>query len=134
MEREILHTDQAPAAIGPYSQAVRVGPFLFSSGQIPIDPATGQLVEGDLTVQTRRVMDNLRVVLAAAGLSFADVVKSTLFVRDMGQFAAINQVYGEYFPVDPPARSPVEVARLPKDVAIEIEVIACASLGEAAPQ
>jgi len=126
MDKEIVSTKEAPAAIGPYSQAVRVGPFLFTAGQIPIDPSTGRLVEGDITVQVRRVMGNLQAVLTAAKLTFADVVKTTIFVKDMGQFSVINQTYGEYFPTDPPARSTVQVAKLPLDAAVEIEMIAYA--------
>ncbi len=126
MDRTIITSKQAPAAIGPYSQAIKAGPFVFTSGQIPLDPATGRLVEGDITVQIRRVMSNLQAVLEAAGLSFANVVKSTIFVKDLGQFAAVNQVYGEYFPSNPPARSTVQVAKLPLDVAVEIEMVAYA--------
>jgi len=126
MGKKIVSTKEAPAAIGPYSQAVRVGPFLFTAGQIPIDPSTGRLVEGDITVQVRRVMGNLQAVLTAAKLTFADVVKTTIFVKDMGQFSVINQTYGEYFPTDPPARSTVQVAKLPLDAAVEIEMIAYA--------
>jgi len=126
MDRTVITTKHAPAAIGPYSQAIKAGPFVFTSGQIPLDPATGRLVEGDITVQIRRVMLNLQVVLEAAGLSFAHVVKTTIFVKDLGQFATINQVYGEYFPSNPPARSTVQVAKLPLDAAVEIEMVAYA--------
>jgi 2-iminobutanoate/2-iminopropanoate deaminase len=124
MNREIILTKNAPTAIGPYSQAVRAGPFFFTSGQIPINPETGKVVEGDITVQTRRVLENLKAVLAAAGLTFAHVVKSTIFVRDLSQFPTINMIYAEYFPEDPPGRSTVEVSRLPLDAAIEIELVA----------
>lgn len=126
MTKKVVATKNAPSAIGPYSQAVCVGPFVFTSGQIPIDPETGRIVEGDITVQTRRVLENLKAVLTAANLSFADVVKTTLFIKNMGQFSSINQVYGEYFPNDSPARSTVEVNQLPMDVAIEIEMVAYA--------
>jgi 2-iminobutanoate/2-iminopropanoate deaminase len=125
MDRGTIETKHAPAAIGPYSQAVRVGPFLFTSGQIPLDPSTGRLVEGDITAQVQRVMHNLQAVLQAAELGFGDVVKTTIFVKDMGQFSTINQVYGQYFPSNPPARSTVQVAKLPLDAAVEIEMIAC---------
>jgi len=127
MTEKIIATKDAPSAIGPYSQAVCVSPFIFTSGQIPIDPETGRIVKGDITVQTRRVLENLKAVLAAADFSFADVVKTTLFIKDMRQFSSINQVYGEYFPNDPPARSTIEVNQLPMDVAIEIEMVAYAS-------
>ena len=130
MTKKIIVTRDAPSAIGPYSQAVRVGPFVFTSGQIPIDPETGRIVEGDITVQTRRVLENLKAVLAAADLSLADVVKTTLFIRDMNQFPSINQVYSVYFPSNSPARSTVEVSRLPKDVGIEIEMVAYANKGK----
>ncbi len=126
MSNKTIATTNAPAAIGPYSQAVIAGPYLYTSGQIPLDPATGQVVQGDIAVQTRRVLENLKAVLAAAGLSMADVVKTTLFIRDMNQFSAINAVYGEYFPTNPPARSTVEVSRLPLNVGIEIELVAYA--------
>lgn len=122
--RSAIRTSQAPAAIGPYSQAIRSGDLLFTSGQIPLDPVSGKLVEGDITAQTRQVMANLRAVLAAAGADFADVVKTTIFLVDMGDFAAVNAVYGEHFPAAPPARSTVAVARLPRDARVEIELIA----------
>lgn len=124
MTKEIITTEKAPAAIGPYSQAVKVGNLLFTSGQIPLDPATGQVIPGDIQAQTRRVLDNLSAVLQAAGTSLDKVVKATVFIKNMDDFAAINSVYGEYFTANPPARSTVEVARLPKDVGVEIEVIA----------
>lgn len=119
-----IRTSQAPAAIGPYSQAIRSGDLLFTSGQIPLDPATGKIIDGDIIAQTRRVMANLAAVLAAAGAEFADVVKTTIFLVDMGDFAAVNAVYGECFTAAPPARSTVAVARLPKDARVEIEMIA----------
>ena len=124
-DREAVHTTAAPAAIGPYAQAVAAGQYLFASGQIPIDPATGQLVEGGIEEQTRQVMANVAAVLAAAGLAFADVVKTTIFLTDMNDFAALNAVYGESFEGGPvPARSTVAVAALPRGAAVEIEVIA----------
>jgi 2-iminobutanoate/2-iminopropanoate deaminase len=124
MTKEIVATDQAPQAIGPYSQAVRAGGFLFCSGQIPLDPATGEMVRGDIALQTERVMDNIGAVLNAAGLRFGDVVKSTIFLADLADFAAVNEVYGRRFTGDPPARSTVEVKGLPKGAGVEIEVIA----------
>lgn len=120
-------TSDAPAAIGPYSQAIRIGEFLFTSGQVALDPANGQLVSGGIEEQTRRVLRNLQAVLAAAGLDFSNVVKTTVFLKDMGHFAAMNAIYAEYFhsgDAPAPARSTVEVARLPKDALVEIEVIA----------
>ncbi|CAN5599365.1 RidA family protein [soil metagenome] len=118
-----IATDQAPAAIGPYSHAVAVGNLLFTSGQIPLSPE-GELVEGDIKAQTRQVLSNLRAVLEAGGSSLTLVVKCTCFMKDMNDFAAVNEVYAEFFGDDPPARSAVEVARLPKDVSIEIEAVA----------
>lgn len=124
MAKAIITTKQAPAAICPYSQAVRAGPFVYTSGQIPLDPQTGKIVAGDIAVQTRRVLENLKAVLAADGLSLSDVVKTTVFVRDIRQFPTVNQAYAEYFPKDPPARSTVEVSALPLNAEIEIEVVA----------
>ncbi len=124
MGKEIITSSKAPKAIGPSSQAVRAGEFLFCSGQIPLDPATGELVDGGIEVQTERVMDNISAVLAAAGLAFGDVVKSTIFLADLQDFALVNEVYGKRFPSDPPARSTVEVRGLPKGARVEIEVIA----------
>ena len=126
MTRQIIHTDSAPKAIGPYSQAVKAGGLVYCSGQIPLDPATMELVQGSVADQTRRVMDNLKAVLDAAGSSLAQVVKTTVFLRDMNDFAEMNAAYGEYFQVDPPARATVQVARLPKDVAVEIDCVALA--------
>ncbi|MBD2848316.1 RidA family protein [Paenibacillus sp. IB182496] len=120
---EIVSTDQAPAAIGPYSQAMRLGNLLFTSGQIPLT-AAGELVEGGVQEQTRQVFRNLEAVLAAAGASLSDVVKATVFIKDMAQFGEINEEYAAAFGAHKPARSTVEVARLPKDVLVEIEVIA----------
>jgi 2-iminobutanoate/2-iminopropanoate deaminase len=122
-----ISTKQAPAAIGPYSQAVRVGDLLFTSGQIPIDPVTGSLVAGGIREQTTRVIENLSAVLQGAGLDMASVVKTTVFLKNMADFAAMNEIYARYFApegVVAPARSTVEVARLPKDALVEIEVVA----------
>ncbi len=121
--RQIVATDRAPAAVGPYSQAVRTGDLLFTAGQIPLTPQ-GSLVEGDVQAQTRQVMENLAAVLQAGGSGLDRVVKCTCFLADMNDFAAMNEVYGSYFAGDPPARSAVQVARLPRDVRIEIEAIA----------
>ena len=124
MSKKIISTKDAPAAIGPYSQAVQAGPFLFCSGQIPLDPASGQVITGDVSAQAKRVLENVVAVLKAGGASLDHVVKSTIFLKSMGDFAAVNEVYGSYFKSNPPARSTVEVARLPKDVLVEIEVLA----------
>lgn len=124
MAKVIINTSDAPAAIGPYSQAVKVGNYIYTSGQIPINPLTGEIVSGDVRVQTRQVLENLSAVLKAGGSSLNKVIKTTLFIRDMNRFTEINEVYGEFFGDRPPARSTVEVARLPKDVDIEIEAIA----------
>lgn len=118
-----VHTDKAPAAVGPYSQAIVVNGMVFSSGQIPLDPATGNLVEGDITVQAHQVMKNLSAVLAEAGSDMTKAIKTTCFLKDMGDFAAFNEVYAEYF-TEKPARSCVAVKTLPKDVLCEVEVIA----------
>lgn len=126
-EKQAVVTKGAPAAIGPYSQAVRVGGLLFTSGQIALDPATGEMVEGGVEAQTVRVCENLRAVLEAAGIGFGQVVKTTVFLQRMSDFAAMNAVYGRYFAPEgaaTPARSTVEVARLPKDALVEVEVIA----------
>lgn len=124
MKRTEISTDQAPGAVGPYAQAVRVGNFLFCSGQIPLTPG-GNLVEGDITVQTRQVLTNLEQVLKAAGFSLDQVVKTTCFLKDFNDFAAFNTEYAGWFTKLKPARSTVEVARLPKDVLVEVEAIAC---------
>ncbi len=126
--RQIIKTEDAPGAIGPYSQAVAANGFVFVSGQIPIDPATGQFVEGGIAEQTEQVLRNLSKVLDAAGTSLARVVKTTVFLADMGDFAAMNEVYGRFFDENPPARSTVQAARLPRDARVEIDVIALASL------
>lgn len=124
--RRVISTDQAPKAIGPYSQAIAVAPkeLVFCSGQIPLDPKTNQLVEGDIEVQTERVLDNIAGLLSAAGCSFDDVVKTTCWLADMGDFSKMNELYAKRFSKEPPARSTVQAARLPRDVMIEIEVIA----------
>jgi 2-iminobutanoate/2-iminopropanoate deaminase len=124
--REAVSTPDAPQAIGPYSQAIKAGGFVFTAGQIPIDPATGQVVPGEVSAQTERVMKNLAAILEAAGSGFEKVVRCTVFLRNMNDFAAMNEVYGRYLASAPPARSTVEVARLPKDVLVEIDVIALA--------
>lgn len=122
--KEIISTDKAPAAIGPYSQGVRAGGFLFLSGQIPLDPKTMTIVEGDVAAQAEQALKNMKGALESQGLDFSDVVKTTVFIKDMNDFGRINEVYAKYFTKDAPARSCVEVARLPKDVLIEIEAIA----------
>ena len=124
MKKRVIQTGKAPKAIGPYSQAIQAGNILFLSGQIPLDPASGELVKGDIREQARRVLENLKGVLESQNLGMEDVVKVTIFMKDMGNFSQVNEVYGTYFPSFPPARSTVEVARLPKDVDIEIEAIA----------
>ncbi len=124
--KEIIRTDKAPAPIGPYSQAVKAGGFVFVSGQVAIDPVTQSLHIGDIETETRFVMKNTGAILEAAGLTFIHVVKATIFLRDMNDFAKVNAIYGESFPVEPPARETVQVSRLPKDVNVEISVIAVA--------
>jgi 2-iminobutanoate/2-iminopropanoate deaminase len=126
MSKEVIATDEAPAAIGPYSQGVRVGNLVFTAGQVGVDPATQLVIAGGITEQTTRAFENLRAILEAGGSSLAQVVKATVFLKNMNDFAAMNQVYGKYFTSAPPARSTVEVARLPKDVLVEIDVIALA--------
>jgi 2-iminobutanoate/2-iminopropanoate deaminase len=128
MPIEYVATQQAPAAIGPYSQAVRAGDFLFFSGQIPLDPATGEIVGKDAEGQSRQVLTNIQAVLSAAGLDFGNVVKTTVYLTDMRDFEVINRVYGEYFGAAAPARATVQVAALPKQVLIEIEGIAYAGV------
>lgn len=123
---ESIQTDRAPQAIGPYSQAIKANGFVFASGQIPLDPATGQLIEGDIRAQTERVLNNVQAVLEAAGSSLSQVVKTTVFLADMNDFAAVNEVYGNFFGATRPARSTVQAARLPRDVSVEIEVVALA--------
>jgi 2-iminobutanoate/2-iminopropanoate deaminase len=121
--KKIIHTDQAPKAVGPYSQAVSTGNLLFTAGQVAIDPATGKLVDGGIKEQTRQVMQNLKAILTAAGTDFSKVVKSTVFLQDMKQFADFNQVYAEYFPSEPPARSTFQVGALPLGAVVEIEMV-----------
>lgn len=123
--KEIIKTSEAPAPLGPYSQAVGVGNFIFCSGQIPIDPKTNSVVLGDIKDQARLVMENIKSVLKAGGVSFDDVVKTTIFLKNMGDFGAVNEVYAGYFSKNPPARSTIEVSNLPKGVSVEIEVVAC---------
>ena len=124
MNKEIISTKNAPVAIGPYSQAIKVGNLLFSSGQIPLDPSTGELVNSDIKAATRRVLENLRGILEEAGTSFENVIKTVIYLKDMEDFAAVNKIYSEYFTTREPARSCVQVAKLPKDAMVEIEVIA----------
>jgi 2-iminobutanoate/2-iminopropanoate deaminase len=122
--RDVVITEHAPQAIGPYSQAIKAGGFVFVSGQIPIDPATGLIVQAEIGAQADRVLQNLKAILTAAGTSLDNVVKTTVFLKSMGDFAAMNEVYARYWKKAPPARSTVEVSRLPKDVLVEIDVIA----------
>ena len=124
MKHQVIHTDNAPKAIGPYSQAVKAGNMLFVSGQVPFVPETMEIVEGDVKAQTAQSLKNVQAILAEAGLDFSHVVKYTVFIKDMNEFAQINEVYAEFFGENKPARACVEVARLPKDVKVEIEVIA----------
>jgi 2-iminobutanoate/2-iminopropanoate deaminase len=132
--RTTIQTKNAPAAVGPYSQAVRVSPWVYCAGQIPLAPGSGELVDGDVVVQTRRVLDNLTAVLAAAGCTPADVVKTTVFLTDLGDFAAMNGIYAEVFYEDPPARSTVQVAALPKGASVEIEAVALERTGSASEE
>jgi len=124
MKKKVIQTEKTPNAIGPYSQAIQAGNFLFLSGQIPLDPKTGELVKGDLREQTKQVLENLRGVLESEKLEMKDVVKVTIFLKDIGNFNQVNEVYATYFPSSPPARSTVGVAKLPRDAEIEIEAIA----------
>jgi len=124
--RDVIATKDAPQAIGPYSQAIRANGFVFVSGQVAIDPSTQQVISGDVAAQTDRVLKNLSAILKAAGSGLEKVVRSTVFLKNMGDFAAMNEVYGRYFSTAPPTRSTVEVARLPKDVLVEVDVIALA--------
>lgn len=124
MEKLVISTNAAPAAIGPYSQAIKAGNFIFVSGQIPIIPATGEIIQGDIKLQTRQVLENLKHILEAAGSSLDNVVKTTVFMKDLNDYAAINDVYKEFFQRRPPARAAVQAARLPKDVGVEIEAVA----------
>jgi 2-iminobutanoate/2-iminopropanoate deaminase len=122
--KKIISTSSSPKAIGPYSQAVVANGFAFLSGQIPLDPATNLLIDGDITAQTERVFENMKALLEASGSSLGQVVKTTVFIKDMGEFAKMNEVYARYFPENAPSRSTIEAARLPRDVKIEIECIA----------
>ena len=122
--KQVIHTDSAPAAIGPYSQAIQIGDLLFVSGQVPIDPSTGAVVEGDIKAQAQQSLNNLKAILNAAGTNMGAVVKTTVFLADMNDFAAMNEVYAQFFQEPFPARSAVQVARLPKDAKVEIEAIA----------
>ncbi|PBF76919.1 RidA family protein [Clostridioides difficile] len=124
MKHEVIHTNDAPAALGPYSQAIKAGNLLIVSGQVPLVPETMEVVEGDVQAQTAQSLKNLKAILAESGADFSNVVKTTVFIKDMNEFGAINEVYAEYFGENKPARACVEVARLPKDVKVEIEVIA----------
>ena len=124
--KDVISTGHAPRAIGPYSQAIRANGFVFLSGQVAFDPATGYIVEGGVTHQTARVMENLKAVLEAAGSSLDQVVKTTVYLKSMDDFGKMNEIYGRYFPKDPPARSTIEDARLPRDVRVEIDIIALA--------
>lgn len=124
MKHQVIHTENAPKAIGPYSQAVKAGNMLFVSGQVPFVPETMEIVEGDVKAQTAQSLKNVQAILTEAGFDFSHVVKSTVFIKDMNEFAQINEVYAEFFGENKPARACVEVARLPKDVKVEIEVIA----------
>lgn len=122
--KKVIKTDRAPQAVGPYSQAVEAAGFVFVSGQIPLDPMTGNIVPGGIREQTRQVLENAKAILSTAGCTMNDVVKVSVFLRDISDFGAMNDVYAAYFPLDPPARSTVEVSRLPKDVSIEMDFIA----------
>ncbi len=122
--KKIIHSSKAPEAIGPYSQAVKVGSWLFISGQIPIDPASGKMTRGDIAEQTERVLQNIKAILQEADCSFSDVVKTTIFLKDIKDFDKVNAVYGKYFQEEPPARATVEVSTLPKEAGVEIETIA----------
>ncbi len=126
MSKRIIRTEEAPAAIGPYSQAVVANGFVYMAGQVALDPHTEQLVPGDIRIQTRRVMENVKAVLEAAGSSLDKVVKTTVFLRDMNDFGIMNEIYGSYFREEPPARSTIQVAKLPREAAIEIETVALA--------
>lgn len=124
MSKEIVSTDKAPAAVGPYSQAVRAGNLVYTAGQVPLDPATGKMAEGGIQIQVEQALDNLRAVLEAAGSSLEQVIKTTVFLQNMDDFAAMNEVYARFFSGEPPARSAVEVARLPLGALVEIEAVA----------
>ena len=127
--KKIISTSEAPAAVGPYSQAVRVGSTIYCAGQIPLDPKSGQIVSGDIAAQTRRVLDNITAILKAEGLSFENIVKTTIFLIDLADFQTVNEIYASYFKQAPPARSTVQVPALPKGARVEIEAIAVAEQG-----
>ncbi len=124
MNKKVINTEKAPRPIGPYSQAIQAGEFLFLSGQIPIDPSTGEIIKGDIRQQTRQVLENLKAILESQGLGMEDVVKVTIFLKDLKNFAQVNEVYGTYFSTPAPARTTVEISRLPRDCELEIEAIA----------
>ena len=124
--KEIIFTEKAPKALGPYSQAVKANGFIFTAGQGPIDPATGKLIEGDTAAQTLRVMENLKAIVEAAGSSLDRAVKATVYLKDMQDFATMNEVYGHYFPQNPPARTTIQAARLPLDIRVEIDLVVLA--------
>ena len=124
MEKQIISTENAPAAIGPYSQAIKFGDLIFTSGQLPIDPATGKMVDSDIKAATAQVLKNVQAILHEAGSSLDKVLRATVYLKDMGDFAAMNEVYAEFFSTNPPARTTFQVAKLPMDVAVEIDVIA----------
>ena len=128
-QTQVVNTPDAPEAIGPYSQAIKVGGLVFTAGQIPLDPSTGQIVGSDSATQTDRVLKNLQAILQASGSGLENVVKTTVILKDLSDFPAVNEVYGHYFKSDPPARSTVQVANLPKDALVEIEAIAVAPVG-----
>jgi len=130
VKKKVIQTEKAPKAIGPYSQAIQAGNFLFLSGQIPLDPKTGELIKGDIRQQARQVLENIEGVLESQKLGMEDVVKVTIFLKDIGNFNEVNEVYATYFPSSPPARSTLEVAKIPRDAAIEIEAIALIHDGE----
>src|SRR5216110_2515530 len=130
--KKIIATSEAPAAIGPYSQAIRSDNLIFCSGQIPLDPKSGEMVSDDISAQTRRVLDNISGLLKSEGLSLGDVLKTTIFLTDLGNFQIVNEIYGSYFNNQPPARSTVQVSALPKGAKVEMEVIACANGGATA--
>jgi 2-iminobutanoate/2-iminopropanoate deaminase len=124
MKKKVIHTEKAPKAIGPYSQAIQAGDFLFLSGQLPLEPASGEMAKGDIRQQTKRVLENIKGVLESQNLGLEDVVKVTVFLKDMGNFSQMNEVYATYFPTSPPARSTVEISGLARDAGVEIEAIA----------
>jgi 2-iminobutanoate/2-iminopropanoate deaminase len=132
--KKIISTSEAPAAVGPYSQAVRVGSTIYCAGQIPLDPKSGQIVPGDIGTQTRRVLDNIAAVLRSEGVTFENVAKTTIFLTDLSEFQTVNEIYGSYFKNQPPARSTVQVSALPKGANVEIEAIAFADNGESSAQ